>query len=54
MAFTTELSPITPDRLIDHYEIPRMEVLEHVSFWETMCRMSGVWEPQYNFKQKQA
>lgn len=54
IAFTTELSPITPDRLIEHYTIPRMEVLEHVSFWETICRMSGVWEPQHNFKQKQA
>jgi poly-beta-1,6-N-acetyl-D-glucosamine N-deacetylase len=52
IAFTTELSPITPESLSDQYAIPRMEVLEHVSFWETICRMSGVWEPHNNIKHK--
>lgn len=44
MAFTTELKPITPDSFENQYELPRMEVLEHVSFPETICRMSGVWQ----------
>lgn len=54
LAFTTELSPITPDSLHDNYAIPRMEVLEHVSFWETICRMSGVWAYHNSIKHKQA
>jgi poly-beta-1,6-N-acetyl-D-glucosamine N-deacetylase len=52
MAFTTELRPITPESLSEHYAIPRMEVLEQVSFWETICRMSAVWEPHTNIKHK--
>jgi peptidoglycan/xylan/chitin deacetylase (PgdA/CDA1 family) len=44
LAFTTELKPITPNSFENQYELPRMEVLENVSFPETICRMSGVWK----------
>ncbi len=43
MAFNTRLMPITPACFLNQFELPRMEVLENVSFWETICRMSGVW-----------
>ena len=43
MAFNTILMPITPQCFLNQFELPRMEVLENVSFWETICRMSGVW-----------
>lgn len=50
LAFTTELNTISPERLHNHYTIPRMEVLEHVSFLENICRISGVWEPSRSRK----
>lgn len=44
MAFNTNLEPITPDSFLRQYELPRMEVINEVSFLETICRMTGVWK----------
>ena len=44
MAFSTSLQPITPDSFSRQYELPRMEVINKVSFLETVCRMTAVWK----------
>lgn len=42
-AFTTKRSFLTPDDLSRRYELPRFEVLDHVSFAENICRITNVW-----------
>lgn len=44
MAFSTCLQPLTPDSFLRQYELPRMEVINQVSFLETICRMTAVWK----------
>lgn len=51
MAFTTERKYIERNRLPDLLELPRFDLLEHVSFSENICRMTGVW---FFRKQKKA
>jgi peptidoglycan/xylan/chitin deacetylase (PgdA/CDA1 family) len=42
-AFTTRSSFLTPNDFNNRYELPRFEVLDHVSFAENKCRVAGVW-----------
>ena len=43
MAFTTERKYIERNSPPDLLELPRFDILEHVSFSENICRMTGVW-----------
>ena len=42
-AFTTKSAFLTPKDLQNRFELPRFEVLDHVSFAENKCRIAGVW-----------
>lgn len=44
LAFTTDASYLTPERLKDKYNIPRFSFIEGVSFAENICRMVGIWK----------
>ncbi|MCX2740977.1 polysaccharide deacetylase family protein [Pontibacter anaerobius] len=43
LAFTTEETYITPDKLQERFTLPRFYVKEGASFSENVCRMLGVW-----------
>lgn len=45
LAFAVRADYLTESALRNRYELPRFEVVEQVSFAETICRMTGVWEP---------
>jgi poly-beta-1,6-N-acetyl-D-glucosamine N-deacetylase len=45
LAFSVRTEYLTKENLHRKYEIPRFEVIENASFAETICRMTGVWEP---------
>jgi peptidoglycan/xylan/chitin deacetylase (PgdA/CDA1 family) len=51
MAFTTERKYMERNVPQDLLELPRFDLLEHVSFSENICRMTGVW---FSRKQKKA
>jgi peptidoglycan/xylan/chitin deacetylase (PgdA/CDA1 family) len=48
MAFTTNPKYITRQNITQAYSIPRVDILETVSFSENICRMTGLW-----FKKKE-
>lgn len=48
MAFSTKADYISKDNINAIYELPRFEVLEHVSPMENICRMTGVWDKTLN------
>jgi peptidoglycan/xylan/chitin deacetylase (PgdA/CDA1 family) len=43
IAFTTKPEYIKPHHLENPFELPRFDVLEHVSMAENICRMTGIW-----------
>ena len=44
MAFSTVADYITKDNISSLYKLPRFEVIEHATFRENLCRMTGVWD----------
>ncbi len=48
MAYTTEASYLTKDKLYRLYELPRFCVFENISEAEAICRMLGVWQRYIN------
>lgn len=42
-AFTTRSAFVKSNDLKNRFELPRIEVLDHVSFAENKCRVAGVW-----------
>lgn len=54
IAFTTKPEYIRPHHLETPFELPRFDVLEHVSMAENICRMTGIWfagkkQPKWDF-----
>lgn len=45
-AFTTSEKLITPENINEVYTLPRIDLLETISFAENICRMTGVWFTQ--------
>lgn len=43
LAFTTRDNYITPDNISATYTLPRVDLIEEISFAENVCRMTGVW-----------
>jgi poly-beta-1,6-N-acetyl-D-glucosamine N-deacetylase len=45
LAFSVRTEYLTENIMHQKYELPRFEVIEDAPFAETICRMTGVWEP---------
>lgn len=43
MAFSTKENQITPGNINEKYTLPRVDLMDSVSFAENICRMTGVW-----------
>lgn len=43
LAFTTSNSFITPENIKNNFQLPRIDIMESVSFAENICRITGVW-----------
>lgn len=52
MAFSTVADYITKDNISSLYKLPRFEVIEHATFRENLCRMTGVWDETMKFMKK--
>lgn len=43
LAFTTNNGQITPENIKDCLSLPRVDLIESVSFSENLCRITGLW-----------
>ena len=43
LAFTTRDNYITPKNISEKFTLPRVDLIENISFSENICRLTGVW-----------
>lgn len=48
LAFSVRTEYLSVNNMQRRFELPRFEVIEDAPFVETICRMTGVWEPLVN------
>lgn len=43
LAFTTSDGQITPENINDQFRLPRVDIIDTISFSENLCRITGLW-----------